>query len=183
MSKTYQPAPPEVAERAQRLIDKYHADINWAQPKIDFIFAINPEGPAITHGGYPAIGLCKIVGLKDRAMGRGDVEIQLDQRVWDGMTEAQRDALLDHELQHIGIMRDKDDNIKTDDLNRPRLHCKKHDYQFGWFTCIAERHGLASPEVVQAKMLWDENGQAFFPMLMEGGDKPQKAAKRTRDAA
>ena len=194
MSKSYDRAPAEVSERAHKLIGKFHPDINEADLKIDFIYVRNPDGPAVTHGGYRALALCKVVNLKDRAMLRGDVEIQIDAEVYEKMSAAEKDALLDHELYHIEIQReDADDDsdqgdargsIRTDDLDRPKVRLRKHDYQFGWFTAIAERHGQASPEVVQAKLLWDENGQAFFPMLMEGGqEKPKKSKKEAKEAA
>lgn len=167
MPKIYDTAPDIVAAQAQALIDQFHPDLNEAQVKIDYIFAFNETGHAITLHGKPCLGLCKIINLKDRSKGMGDVEIQLDGAAWKSMTEDQRNALLDHELEHVIVVRNDDGDIKTDDLNRPKIRMKKHDYDFGWFECIARRHGINSPEVTQAKLLWDESGQAFFPMLTE----------------
>lgn len=194
MSKSYDRAPTEVAERAYKLIGKYHPDVNEADLTIDFIFVRNPDGAAVTHGGYRALALCKVISLKDRAMDRGDVEIQIDAEVYEKMSSAEKDALLDHELYHIEVQREDPEgdgdqgdargSIKTDDLDRPKVRLKKHDYQFGWFTAIAERHGPASPEVVQAKILWDEAGQAFFPMLVDSSTgKKLKAPKAEKEAA
>jgi Putative phage metallopeptidase len=157
----------EIPKLGQSLIDKHYPDINQADLTIDYLLVSNGEGQAIMHHGYPALGLCRIVSLKDRAKGMADVEIQLDHRAWTGMTKEQKAALLDHELNHVIIVRGDENEILTDDLNRPKVKMRKHDFQFGWFTAIADRHGMNSPEVTQAKILWDEAGQSFFPMLTE----------------
>lgn len=168
MGKTYNRAPQIVEDKAQALILRNYPDIDKAELKIDYLFCFSDAGPAITNGGYPAIGQCKVISLKDRSKGMGDVEIMLDQTAFMNMSSDQQDALIDHELNHIIILRDDDGLLKTDDLNRPRVTMRKHDYQMGWFTCIAQRHGAASPEVYQAKILFEENGQAFFPALISG---------------
>lgn len=169
--KTYEVAPLDVNHRAATLIEHHYPEIKEAGVTFDFLFASNENGDAITHGGYPAIGLCRIISLKDRAAGRSDAEITLDAKAWEDMTELQRNALLDHELNHVVVKRDKQNAIAFDDLSRPKLKSRKHDYQFGWFTDIAKRHGEASPEVYQAKLIWDKDGQAFFPMLTESNGR------------
>lgn len=165
MPKTYDTAPSEVQRRAEALIDKYHPETRKAEVTIDYVFAFNPEGDAITHGGYPALGLCRIVNLKDRSKGMSDVEITLDGAAWKEMSAEQRDALLDHELHHIVVKYDEAGCLITDDLNRPKIKMRKHDYDFGWFKVIAERHGMASPEVTQARRMMLRDGQLFWPEL------------------
>jgi len=169
MGKTYERAPEEVIFRASHLIRKYHADVDLAGVLIDFIYARSDSGAAVVSQGYAALATCRIVSLKDRAKGLADAEIVIDADAYEGMRDEQKDGLLDHELEHIVVKRDDEGCIKLDDLNRPVLKLKKHDWQMGWFTNIAERHGLNSPEVYQAKILWDRDGQAFFPMLIEAG--------------
>lgn len=171
MSKTYEPAPKEVEQRALALIEHHYPDITKSGLTIEYLFARNDGGYAIVHGGYPAIGLCRIVNLKDRAKGNKDAEITICAETWEKMKPEQRDALLDHELNHLILVRDDMNGIKFDDLERPKLKIRKHDWQMGWFTCIAQRHGLNSPEVVQAKTLWDSDGQAFFALLTDTAKK------------
>lgn len=43
------------------------------------------------------------------------------------------------------------------------LKLRKHDYQFGWFTRIAEIHGRFSQERKQAKAMMDMDGQYYWP--------------------
>lgn len=138
--------------------------------RIDVLFAYGDrdevtgelKGPAIKHHGVQALGICRKVSLKDRTKGMGDVEIVLDGDHWDNeATEKQQRAILDHELHHIFAL---DDN---DDLGRPKIKLRKHDYQFGWFKIIAERHGEASVERQQARTMAEQSGQIFWPDLVK----------------
>ncbi len=167
MPKTYDTAPSNVKQRADALIERNHEDLWKVEAKIDYLFATNDRGDAVSHRGYPALAVVRIVNLKDRTKGMGDAEITIDAAKYLRMTPEQQDALLDHELHHLIVMRDDDGMAKTDDLGRPRFKMRKHDFDFGWFTEIATRHGMNSPEVTQAKMMWDEANQSLFPFLAD----------------
>jgi hypothetical protein len=54
-----------------------------------------------------------------------------------------------------------------DDLGRPKLRMRKHDINFGWFNQVAKRHGSASQERIQARMILDEAGQFYWPDLVQ----------------
>lgn len=166
---TYQKAHADIYKRAQALMEKYHTNLVEAGVVVDIMFAFatkdaneEPKGHAIMHGGYPAEGLCKILSLKDRVMGRGDAEIILNGDHWNGWTPQQRDALLDHELHHLSVRASEDGIIQVDDIGRPKLEMRKHDREFGWFDLIAKRWGSDSHEVMQAKQLIDEAGSVYF---------------------
>jgi hypothetical protein len=175
MPKTYEEAPSHVATRANKLIERNHSDLWKVEARIDYIFAHNDTGDAVAHRGYPALAVVRIVNLKDRTKGMGDAEITIDAAKYLMMTEAQQDALLDHELHHLIVMRDDEGLAKTDDIGRPRFRMRKHDWDFGWFNVIAERHGLNSPEVTQAKLIWDHSHQALFPFLEDCRNKTIEA--------
>jgi len=138
---------------------------------IDFVFAFaetddegNVKGPALSKNGVRAFGIARKLPLKDRAMGRGDAEISLDADWWDEADESQRRALLDHELHHLCPKIDKRGMVR-DDLGHPIIVLRKHDFEFGWFNVIAERHKQASIEVRQAKMIMDNCGQFYWPEI------------------
>jgi hypothetical protein len=177
MSTSYRRATKEVAERAAPIIEAHHSDVLNAGVTIDWLYAKNPKGPALKHHGVPAFAICRIVNVKDRVKGNADVEICIDEGKYVDMPDAQKNALLDHELQHIMVVRDKEGMFKQDVVKRPKLELRMHDYDLGWFTVIAERHGPSSIEVYQARMIWQENGQAYFPMLNESAE-PSKAKKK-----
>lgn len=162
MSTTYERAPAEVERRGHRLMEKYHKSLRDAELRIDYAFAFNSEGDAVTMNGYPALTKCKVVGLKDRALGRGDVEIIIDGQAWADKSAAEQDALLDHELNHFELRKNKKGQVVLDDLGRPKLDLRKHDRQFGWFDLIAQRHGEAAFEVQQARWLLSEAREVYF---------------------
>jgi len=161
---TYERADGSVLAVVDAVLRKYHGEVAETEPVIDVLMARNAEGgPAVTHAGYPAQAKIRVVGLKERAAGRGDVEILIDEANWDDLTGPQREALVDHELYHVERSIDrKTGRLKRDDLGRPKFKLRKHDWQFGWFNAVAQRHGEASAEVRQATGLWQENGQLYF---------------------
>lgn len=164
MSITYARCPQAVADAANSILCRFetHKPLLDARVKIDFLFAANEDGPAIMHHGQGAIGLCRKLGLKDRAAGRGDAEILIDLFFWNNASAEEQDALLDHELHHIDVAEGK-----RDDLGRPVIRLRKHDVQVGWFALIARRHQEASEEWKQGKWIFDNYGQAFWPWLMQ----------------
>jgi len=192
---TYQLAPKEVLRVVERMMKKFHPELHDAGVSVDCIFAHastdkngDAVGPALKHQGYPAGAVVKIIELKDRAAGRGDSEIVIDGDQWELWSELERDALIDHELTHLELVTDKDGVLIRDDLERPRLKSRKHDHQFGWFDCVARRHGESSFEVRQwnefeskRKQLWlfdasdeSELNDKIEKVLVESGVKFQR---------
>jgi len=172
---TFKKCGPELAELARELMCEFttHKMLLDARVKVDFIFAyadVDANGmkrrPAIVKGGVRALGYARRLGLKDRAMGRGDAEIVLDGDWWQEADAAHARALLDHELHHLEVVTDKHNRVQWDDLMRPRLRLRPHDFEFGWFVEIARRHGMASQECVQAKVMVDAAGQLLWPDLV-----------------
>lgn len=181
MSTVYDRAPASVAKRGQRIIEQYHSALKAAAATIDYAFAFNDEGPAVTGNGYPADAKVKVVSLKDRALGRADAEIIIDANRWESFTDAEQDALLDHEIQHLKVRTNAVGAILYDDCKRPKLQLRNHDHQFGWFDCIARRHGLASGEVRQAMAFVAEVGKVYLQGEFDfSADKTEQAAQAVR---
>lgn len=169
----YQRCPQHVADLANEILCEFptHKPLLDAKVKIDYVFAFakvdghgNPVGAAIRVGGYQALGMAKIIRLKDRSLGRGDGEITLDGDWWNKTDVKKHRALLDHELHHFQVKIDRRGLVR-DDLNRPVLVMRRHDYDFGWFKIIAERHGEHSCECHQAAQMMAESGQLFWPEI------------------
>lgn len=162
----------DTLDLASELIRTYHPDLRDTGATFD-ILMVHPDedeegkplGAAIMHQGYPCGGLARLINLRDRAKGMSDGEIQLDAFAWGDMDDAQRAALLDHELQHFAVKRDKNNSFVFDDLNRPVFRMRLHDRQMGWFDVIAARHAKAAPEIIQARKLLDGAGQLYWPDL------------------
>ena len=176
---TFEKCDESVRQMADELLKEFetHKPTLDAGVTIDFVFAYapkdehgNPTGDALSHGGYPALGICRKIPLKDRVLGRGDVEISLDGDWWGNASHEEQRALLDHELHHI-VPKQEGTNtagkpvFKVDAAGRPVIGMRKHDYNFGWFKDIAARHGKHSQERKQAAGMMEEGGQYFWPSI------------------
>lgn len=151
--KCFEQAGLEVEDRRDRMLAFHPALVKW-KVKVDLVCVHDPakeDVPVLSHHGVPALAVVSVRPVKLRAQGLGDAEILIDLRRWEDMEPEKRDAVIDHELQHLEVVLDKQNNVKVDAAGRPRLRIRKHDYSFGWFEVIARRHGPASVEVQQAR--------------------------------
>jgi len=175
--KTYQTAPKHVREIVDHLLKKFYPRILAEKPRIDLLtVAHDSEGSALKHAGYDAQAVIRVVGLKDRAAGRGDLEIVIDEVNYNRLTDEQRVALLDHELYHVTLKTDKEGVVKRDGADRPKFGMRKHDRQLGWFDEIARRHGDNAAEVIQARALIEQAGQVYFPFMKSVLSAPKAKA-------
>lgn len=157
MSTIYVPAKPgdgvKHSEEALSLLDEvmghHHGDLAGNEVTVGVLWAVSDsEKPALSHHGYPAAAIVSINALKLRAQGMPDATIAISEAWWKGASDASREALIDHELYHLQVMRDRDGGVKLDDLGRPRLSMRKHDFEIGGFDRILERHGRAAVEAM-----------------------------------
>lgn len=160
MPTTYSLADPDVRNELASVMARYHERLYAAQVRVAVLMARNPDGPAVKHGGYPALATIKPLPLKDRVLKDADALLVIDEGEWYELKPAQRVALLDHELSHIDtIDRDESDpnedagegaskvTWKTDDIGRPRLKSVKGDWNAGdGFAAVVARHGASAVE-------------------------------------
>lgn len=165
--KTYSRMPDEATARVTHLVKLFHRDLLDAGVRFDLLsVSHDKEGHCLKHSGYPADAVVRATSIKERTKGAGDVEILVDEARYLGMTEAEKDALLDHEIEHVELKIDKKtERVKLDCRGRPKVGMRKHDVQIGWFASIAQRHGIASGEVKQATRIWLDGQQTFFAFL------------------
>lgn len=164
MSKRYTPASEDVVHKITALREEYYAEESFEMVTVGALFVFDEKTgePTLTHHGYPAAALVRIVGARDRAAGMPDAQIVVDRAIWQGLTTKQQYALLDHELHHLELATDANGGVRFDAQGRPRLRSRKHDWQFGWFDEIANRHGEHSIERLEAKRLVEASGQLYF---------------------
>lgn len=158
MPTTYSKADPDVINAMLRAMAKYHPRLHDAQVRVGVLMAHNPDGPAIKHGGYPALACIRPVSLKDRLSKGYDAEMLIDFSAYLDLRPGQQEALMDHELSHIDTVdlspderaaRDEGDDVtwKTDDLGRPKLRSVKGDWSAGdGFAAVVARHGADAIE-------------------------------------
>lgn len=171
---TYKPCDQSVADLAAKVLKKHesHAPLVKAKLKVDLVFAYadcdennQKVGSALKLRGITCRAIARIINLKDRAKGQGDVEVCIDGDWWPDVDEREQEALLDHELHHFQVKTSKNGTPLTDDLMRPIIKMRKHDVEFGWFKIVAARNGQFSLERIQAGKLMEESGQFFWPSI------------------
>lgn len=173
--KSYSLASEDVMRIIERIREEYHApDLDGVTISALFVYDLEATEPVLTHGGYPAQAVCRITPVRDRALGVADAVIVIDRSNWLTLTQKMRDALIDHEINHLDRVVDEETELpKSDAVDRPKLRIRKHDHQFGWFDIVAQRHGDDSPEVRQAQQLMAATGQLY----LDFGPKPPKAQR------
>lgn len=160
MPTTFERAPAHVTNMMLDVMRQYHSELFDVGLSVDVLFAhADPDSdePAVKAHGYPAAAVVRKIGLKDRVKGHGDAEIVIDGDQFHEWSEREINALLDHELTHLDIVRDKKTGFpKRDDIGRPKLSIRLHDRQFGWFDIVAKRWKDDSFEVKQAKEMIED---------------------------
>jgi hypothetical protein len=188
MGTTFEKANDEIQKLVMEVRDTYHPELKTAGVTANVLMvyaakdeAGEPKGPALKHGGYPAAATISITGLAARALDSADVLIKIDGDLWQELNNDRQIALIDHEWFHIEPVIG-DEGLERDDLGRPRLKSRKHDWQLGGFNIIAERHGENSFEYVTAKDLVDRHGKQIFACdNAEGESKEEPNGEPTPD--
>lgn len=167
MAKCYQKFDGAEMKIVQVVMKKHHPDLVQRGVTVDCLFVFQDGEKSGEHTlkfhGYPAAAVVRKVPLKDRVKGAGDAEIVFDLAWWSAASEEERVAVIDHELTHLEVKRNKNTKeVETDDHGRPVLKLKLHDIQFGGFTSIVKKHGQHAPEAQAAKQVQDQWGQLLM---------------------
>jgi hypothetical protein len=156
MTTIYEKAPAECRDICDRMMKQYHGELTDFGVTVDLLLAtmkveenFKPGSVTLKLRGYPVAAYIKINPYKLRVQGHADAEMVIDGDRWPDMSDEQKDALMDHELEHLLLKKNKDGEVQFDDLDRPKLTMALHSHQFGWFDSIARRHGGNSFEVQQ----------------------------------
>lgn len=145
---------------------KYHPELVEVGVTLDslLVFTDSESGrpPLLLHG-VPCAATIKLVGVKDRVLGKADLLLTVDGTAWDGWRPEEQVALLDHELTHVLVVRDQDGKVRLDKAGRPRLKLRRHDLEIGGFLEVCERHGKAALEAQQYLQMNRLFSQKMFP--------------------
>ena len=181
-----------------RMMEKYHGGLRDAGVTVGVLLAFattdrngDPVGDALLLHGVPCAAIVRIVPYKLRVQELPDAEIVIDERRWEEMSPEERDALIDHELQHLELQvsrRRKDKGqVLRDDCGRPKLKMRKHDFELGGFHVTVQHHGVHSIEYQAVdklaiasnspvKQQWIQWTEARVPTRVGGGRRGKDAA-------
>jgi len=140
------------------MMQKYHTELVGAGVTVEILLASNDEGSAVKLHGWPCYATIKVMSYKDRVAGSADARMIIDLDRWKDLHAKQRDALVDHELEHLELVLDKLNNIKLDDIGRPKLRCKPHDFELTGFNSVIRRHEDAAIEVANFRAFEESEG-------------------------
>lgn len=164
----YRSCPQDVLDMAYEVIAKYHPDLQYEG--IRFVF----RDEAVETNGKVTLGKARKVSGLNRHLSRSTTDffvVELAEDKWELLTDGQRIALLDHELNHCRV-------IEKPDGGSAR-YIAPHDLEE--FACVVERHGLWKPDVEQM-------ARAMHPQLFDADtgeiiSDAQMVAEVIREAA
>lgn len=173
MGRTFERCGKDVVDLIARVMKKSHSDLHGAGVTIDAMFVsaeTKRDGsvPALKVRGFEIAAQIKITSLADRTLGIADAKLTIDHLAWTRLNGASQTALVDHELMHLARhvkQPKKGPAISTDDMGRPLLKLRPHDWELTGFQAVVERHGEASLEVRAIKKFSADFAQlALFPV-------------------
>lgn len=154
------------------VLKDYHENLSGV--KVDFLFAErvtkhHETRPALNKDGRAIAAKIQITSLQDRARGIADAKLIVDMFEWTRLSDTRKAALLDHEVTHLQPVfyrptkkNHYDESQKRDDLGRPMLKIRPHDWVITGFEEVVKRHGEASYEVHQFRQFEEDYGQLML---------------------
>lgn len=193
MPKEYKLAPKPVRTVTAKLLKKYHEELSKAEIDIAIVFVNAGQDktgfpiPAIVKNGKICAAKIGNTTTIHRVCGLADVIMQIDEQIWDKLRTETRDALIDHELTHLEISKDKDGYPMTDAAGRPVIQMKPHDVELGIFQEIVARHKAAAIDSHVIQALYESPaGQTAFGFyktsLKNKAQKPSEPPKKDAPA-
>jgi hypothetical protein len=156
MGKTYEPAGKDVVALIVMMTDKHHSDLTENGVTVGALFCTSLDAngeakPSLKRHGHAVAAQIQITSLADRARGLPDAKLTIDTAAWYSLPENARLALIDHELEHLRLDVDNKGQPMADDIGRPKLKIRYHDWELGGFAAIVERHGESAVESMEIK--------------------------------
>lgn len=154
------------------LTRRYHNNLFSAEVTLQALFAskTDKEGrlsQALMRSGYPIAGTVKICSTSNRVAGLPDAQLIFDKLSWDQMTDRQRRACIDQQLEKLETAYDDEGELKCDDIGRPKLKVRPFDFEAGGFKAVAERHKEHSLEAMQLEHIVNSMGQFAFEFMRD----------------
>jgi len=163
-------------ERLYALIDDHHEDLSRTNVRVALAWATAWK-PDVD--GRLTLGKCKKASDLDRELAPYDFVILLNRDFWQNpnVTDAQRQALLDHELMHAAIVYDEQGDPKVDERDRTCFRIRKHDIEE--FADIVSRHGCYKATSRPSRRRCD----ALSPTRRAGSATPRSTTPCRRSAS
>ena len=153
----------ELYEVMNKLVAKFHQHLSSAAIVLVWQSDLKPSPEKKIQ-----LGKCIKVSDRDKLLHGNDFAVLLNKDIFesDMLNDDQRRAILDHELCHAQVKRDKKGKPKLDDDGKPIWRVRKHDLEE--FRQIVERHGCYANDIID-----------FVRTALASKDAPLLADKET----
>jgi hypothetical protein len=151
-----------------QLVAEHHDEVSTARIALAWCTSWKPD-----VDGRVVLGKCKKASDLDRELAAYDFIILLSRAFWldDRIQDAQRIALLDHELCHAAVKLDDNGHPMEDEKGRTVYRMRKHSIEE--FTEIVQRHGCYKGDLEGfAAALWRSGLPQYTPCEKCVGDMP-----------
>lgn len=137
-------------------LKKWHSYLREAR-----IVAAWMVGQKRDRDGRLVLGKMKKASELDRQLHEFDLVLLLNREMWRIFSEAQRTALVDHELCHADQALDSDGEQTLDAHGRALFRIRKHDLEE--FSTVVRRHGVWKADLEAFADALDEGRQLHLP--------------------
>lgn len=155
MPKTYTKCSTDIRDIIDDVMKAYHGDLHREHVTIEALYVENIKKKtgeqlvALKKDGMAVAAQIKITPLDQRVLGHADAKLTIDTLAWTRLSANSKRALIDHEIQHLALARDKKRGfVKYDDHGRPQLKIRPHDWELTGFSSVVERHGESAVEAI-----------------------------------
>lgn len=170
MTRVFELVDKDTAQLIHEVLSIHHEALLTEKVTVQAVFASEidedgEESPVLKHHGYPALAKIQVTSYVDRVRGIPDAKLTIDRCGWKALSRSRQEACVDHELTHLTLTRDKEGRVRYDDLGRPKLRLRIHDWELSGFAEVVDRHGEASIESLTIGRFQETYGQlCLFPL-------------------
>jgi len=183
MGTSYTKVTDDVYKVVDQVMHDHHEDLVDVGATVLCLFAeadikqLMKGKTAIMKNGIPCAATIRQTSLIERVAGMADLVILIDKPRWELLDAIGRQALIDHELTHPGVKREKKtQDVCFDAADRPLFLMDPHDYEIGVFKSIISRYGMAAVDCQNIqRMVSDTAVQLHFDAII-GPCRQQAAA-------
>lgn len=168
---------PEMYQRLGALVNEHHRHLKDARIGLAWC-----DKWKRSVDGRLTLGMCRKASDLDRELADFDFLILVNRTFWQSgeVSAAQRTALLDHELCHAEVAKDKYGDPRRDERGRKVWRLRHHDVEE--FAAIIERHGCYKRdlELFAASLKKGEQARLEFEEQKDRAAKTPKLRRRPR---
>jgi hypothetical protein len=156
----------------RELIARYHDHLSGAKIAIAELLDVKAN-----VDGVMVLGKCKKGSDLDRELHHFDFVILINAHAWKEFKSPQKRALIDHELCHAEVVKDRDGELVKDEQGRQCYRTRKHDIEE--FRDIVTRHGFYKADLELFALRCVEAAKRTKTLFDGIKDKPETNGKAT----